>query len=145
MSNGPYIELGPIPSMHVRAFVGFARGLVTQFSEDPVLSLTFTPTITSSINAMFDSWADIATSDTFQWSASMPTDHAEYLLYALFLALQARRNELGGAPNGRDVDARRPFVVHLIERFTSALALTPDADHPRLAHLRESWPEDFGL
>lgn len=144
MSTGAQIVLGPIASVHVRSFVGFVRDLVRDYSGDPVLSLTFTPTITKSIQAMFDSWADAATTDTFNWSATLPTDHAEYLLYALFLGVQNRRQELGGAPNGPEFETRREFTRHLIGRFTSALMATSDADHSRIEHISQSWPLDLG-
>lgn len=108
-----------------------------------MFSLTFTPTIARSIAAMFDAWTDAAKSEPFHWSGELPTDHAEYLLYALFLAVEHRRAELGGAPAGDDVVARRPFVIHLIDRFSRALAATPDADHARLEHLEERWPPEL--
>ncbi len=143
MSTDPRIELGPIPSSAVRAFLAFARPQVAMLADDPVLSLTFTPTIARSMSALFDGWGEVAHSEEFRWAGVLPTDHAEYLLYALFLAVERRRSDLGGPPSGPDVEARRPFVIHLIERFGAALATTPDADHSRLEHLAERWPPEL--
>lgn len=143
MNDDPRITLGPVPSSAARAFVGFARDEVARLADDPVLSLTFTPQIVQSMRALFDAWSAATATDPFEWSGTLPTDHAEYLLYALFLGMEHRRATLGGVPSGPEVDARRPFVVHLIERFTMALAATPDADHARLEHLTERWPPEL--
>lgn len=143
MSPDPRIELGPLPAITVRAFLAFARPRLALLADDPVLSLTFTDPITRSMSALFDAWAEAAHGDEFRWAGALPTDHAEYLLYALFLAVEQRRSELGGTPEGAEVDARRPFVIHLIDRFSRALAATPDADHSRLEHLAERWPPEL--
>jgi hypothetical protein len=143
VSEEPVIALGPVDAHSVRAFVAFARPQLEVLASDPVQAETFTPQIVQSVRALLDAWSEAATRDPFEWSATLPTDHAEYLLYSLFLSIQFQREQIGGPPTGPDADARRPFLRHLIARITEALAATPGADHDKLAHLTERWPDDL--
>lgn len=138
------LDLGPIEGDAVRAFVLFGRTQIDQVRQtDGHLAATFSPGIVSTIDELFDRWDELADDDVFRWAGDLDIDLAHYLLDALYLMVWRRREEVGGVPDGPDVQARRPFVIHLISRFTAALELEPDADHDRLRYLKSHWPTEL--
>lgn len=136
------LDVGPVPSAGVRAWVRWAQNLTGQLRRAPR-----TPAPSGRALETFDAylrqWDSLAKAqDVFRWRTRLDADDVEYLLHIFHTVM--RQRAVGA--DGRMVLAPaqgRPFYELLTGRLL--IGLTGDGG-PRMAFaesVRSSWPDPF--
>lgn len=131
------LELGPLPSSAVSAWLGYAFSVV---GDGDVSNLP--ADVVEHFARFLGEWQAIAeANDEFHWAAEMPNDLAEYLTLAFYrlaqrLADRAERTGSRFAPEGTD-----EFYGMLVHRLLEALAAEGGPSGAAFSqHLLAFWP-----
>jgi len=136
------VEIGPVASASVTAWVTYARKALDDVLTEPGGDGIWLPDDTvATFRRYLDSWEEAATrEDPLRWRAEVPADEAEYLSHAFFriashlAALAEARGYTMAPPEG---DA---FYRALVRSFLDALDDEGQSSQEFSEHLRSFWP-----
>ena len=130
-----HVEVGPVPSASVLAWVSYAEGVLDRNEEG------LSADVVSGFRALLDEWTTIAKRvETFRWGTEVPVDVVEYLVHAFYRIAQrlADQAELRGyalAPAESD-----EFNWLLVRSLLDALSQGGGSAGEFADHLRSFWP-----
>ena len=142
-----HVQVGPVSSASVIAWVGYARevlGRVTGHEETG--SPAVGPDAVASFERYLAAWAEIAArSPQFLWTADVDPEEVEYLAYTWFvLAGQVLAGDATTARARRGLPRRPPeseeFFQSLVTAMLDALSQEGRSLHEFAEQLREDWP-----
>ena len=135
-------EVGPLPSVHVLAWVGNAREVLAGVRRaGPALPVTLPDTVAAAFVGYLDEWeARAREGEEFRWAAEVPADDARHLAVYLYgvLTLDDETWDRHGLPYAPP--EAEPFYLALVEAVTDGLA---EADAEVGPSLKASWPEEL--
>lgn len=136
------VEVGPVPSGSVVAWVTYARTVVDDLQDTAEDFPTPVPADTLAVFAGFlDEWeAEARRCDTFRWSADVEPEAVEYFVHAWFtiaqrLAASAERRGIVLAPEEGEA-----FYQALVTAVLDALAAEGHGPAQFSDHVRSFWP-----
>ena len=136
------VDVGPLPSASVVAFVGFAQSVVAQARADPSsIGATVTEDVLDEFERYLDQWAEVAAArDEFRWVADVDPDVVVYLVYGFFKVAE----KMVDAANRRGTRlmpaAGQTFYRELVGCLLTALAAQGEPTADFAEHLRTFWP-----
>ena len=136
------IEVGPVPSESVIAYVALARERLDIIRRDPQsLAQTLTPHLMDVFVSYLDRWERVAKQGgEFMWADDLTAERLEYVSYAFFLTVQLMTDRLEGGVPAPGHDLRAPFRTALVVGFLSAMEGNPEIDQDRLQYMKDNWP-----
>lgn len=147
-----HVEVGPLPSSSVLAWVGYAEAVLgAERVEDGPAMVLVDDVATVADDVPFDAvasfarylveWRAIASTEPqFSWSADIPGEVAEYLVLAFYRVVRRLnktaedRGEVLAPPEGE------AFYNSLVDRLLRALAAEGPGSAEFADHLRSFWP-----
>jgi hypothetical protein len=147
-----HVEVGPLPSSSVLAWVSYAEAVLGAESADDGPGLVVPDDVPAAASDVpFDAvaafaqylveWRTIATAGPdFSWSADIPSEVAEYLVLAFYRVVRRlnkaaeARGEVLAPPEGE------AFYNSLVDRLLRALAAEGPGSSEFADHLRSFWP-----
>ncbi|MCU1454764.1 MAG: hypothetical protein JWN46_2910 [Acidimicrobiales bacterium] len=147
-----HVEVGPLPSSSVLAWVGYAEAVLgAESAEDrpvlvvpddvPAAAADVPYDAISSFAQYLIEWRAIATAGpVFTWSSDIPGELAEYLVLAFYRVVRRlnkaaeARGEVLAPPEGE------AFYNSLVDRLLRALAAEGPGSAEFADHLRSFWP-----
>jgi hypothetical protein len=140
------VEVGPVPSSSVLAYVSFSRDmldeLVTRHGKD---SPSVAPEMAAEFARTLDRWEEIARSGpVFSWTYDRDVEEIEYRFVA-FVRLVLEGDPLGRTSErvvDHETELRCPFRVAFVNGILTALEREGGGSAALAAELRADWPDD---
>lgn len=135
------VVVGPVEASSVRAFVAFARGILSG-TEGPGAAVP--SDAARDYDDYLDQWDDLATEDgEVTWVADAEPEVMEYLVYAFY---RLAKDLLDEAEQPRLIpEEAEAFYVRLVGAVLDALAEVGGSQAEFAAHLREFWPSEMEI
>jgi hypothetical protein len=136
-----HVELGPLPSDSVLAWLDYAGTVLMHDGAAPPLADDVPADATRSFLGYITEWHKAALRDPeFHWESDMPGEVAEYLVLAFYRIVQrlAEAAELRGAPLAPPEG--HAFYVTLVHGLLDSLANEGPGAKEFSDHLRSFWP-----
>lgn len=115
------VELGPVPAGDVQRWTKFARRVIAELRVDPGdLEGVANDDQLRQWSQLIDEWAAIASErEQFRWSKALDPELGEFLLHGLERCLHSPG--VLARITDEEVEAQRPFTLHVIAAFVAAL------------------------
>lgn len=134
------LQVGPIASSSVLAWVDYAREAIDDIVSDP-FETPFDPAVLDAFRSYLDTWErEARRGDEFSWEQDIPAEVAEYQVHAFhqMVSRLAMAAELRG--EALQPQEAEPFYQALVAGVIDALLVEGDAAAEYGVHLRSFWP-----
>jgi hypothetical protein len=136
------VEIGPVQSTSVTAWVGYARKALDEVVGEPGSDGVWIPDDTiATFVSYLDQWETAATGvDELHWAADIPADEAEYLSHAFFRIASNLANRADERGSSMAPPESEEFYRALVTAFLTALDEEGSGSAEFSEHLRSFWP-----
>jgi hypothetical protein len=136
------VEIGPVPSTSVTAWVGYARKALDEVIGEPGSDGVWIPDDTvATFTGYLDQWEAAATGvDELHWASDIPADEAEYLSHAFFRIVSNLANRADERGWSMAPPESEEFYRALVGAFLTALDEEGSGSAEFSEHLRSFWP-----
>ncbi len=131
------VDIGPVPSDSVKAWISFSRGVVAQLRSDPG---DIPPRALDRFSGYMDAWSAVAErSDPFRWSGEVTAEMLEYLTNWLHkTAVRVQADAEAGKGRTRPPEADK-FHIVLVRSMLDALEREGPGPAQFAEQLRAEW------
>lgn len=136
------VDLGPLPSRHVTAWVGYAQEVVDSLAGGADLDgLVVSDDVLEAFEGYLAQWERKAKrSKTFRWTGEADPEFVQYLLNAFHHIAVRLYDEAESTGTTLGPEEGEPFYSMLVRSLLDGLAHESVSCAEFVAHLREFWP-----
>ncbi len=134
------VEIGPVPSMVVLAWLDYAEGVLSS-DEAGASTDDIPPDIRESFLTYIHQWRVAATKDAeFHWHTEVPSELAEHLVLAFYRVVQRLAESAAARGSPMSPPGSEMFYSMLVQGLLDALAGEGPGAAEFSDHLRSFWP-----
>lgn len=134
------LQVGPVPSLSVRAWVAYAREKVDELGSDP-FEADMPSDIVEVFETYLDAWTEAADAgEEFWWEAEIPSEVAEYQVHAFHQIVSRLAQAAVDRGEPEQPPEAEPFYQSLVNAIIDGLEMEGASTAEYATHLRSFWP-----